>query len=161
MTTIACNRREMAADTKVSCEGIGTDVFSSIKLFSAQGSLFGMAGEDCNGQMIAFEWIQNGGTVAKAGDRPPPLESPDWIILELSRGGIAIWNKLLEREPILNQYIAVGSGRKVAMRCMAAGMSPAEAVYEACKADDFSDYPIYHATLRDRTVREWHPKRKR
>lgn len=156
MTTIACNLKEMAADTKVSFEGIGTDVFSGLKLYKSDHAIFGLTGGDCSGQIIGLEWLKLGGTPGSAGERPIPPKQADWLILELSRNGIAVYNEYLERDPVLAKYIAVGSGRKVAMYCMKVlGMSPVEAVREACKADDWSDTPIYIATLSDMSIQRW------
>lgn len=159
MTTIACNMKEMAADTKVSCEGIGTDVYSSLKLFTAHGSIYGVHGEDCSGQIRGIEWLQQG---AIPDNRPDPPAEADWHILALTPRGIAIYNTWMEKDPLLERCIAVGSGRKVALYCMKfLGMSPAQAVYEACKADDWTDTPIYVASLADPVPRRWTPAKKK
>ena len=162
MTTIACDLKQMAADSRVTLDGLAMGGFSSVKIVSTERAIYGMAGENCDGQTIALEWLSAGGTVATAGARPEPPVEADWIIVELTRGGIALYNTQLEREAVLNQFITAGSGGKVAAYCMKfLGMSPVEAVREACKVDPYSGHPIYHAMLRDRVVRPWRPKGKR
>ena len=55
--------------------------------------------------------------------------------------------------------LAVGSGRKVALYCMKyRGMSPAEAVAEACKVDHWSEVPIYRASLKSPQPELWVPR---
>lgn len=159
MTTIACNLREMAAETRVSQEGIGIDRYSSVKVFSANGILWGVTGAECTGQLIALDWLKEGAIPA---NRPTPPKHADWTIIELSHFGIACWNEHLEREQLLDSVMAVGSGRKVALYCMRVlGMTPAQAVSEACKADCWSGTPIYVARLSDPVVRLWDGKGKR
>ena len=159
MTTIACNLKEMAGDTNVTCEGVGTDIYSAIKIFAANGSLYGLVGDNCVGQLRALEWLQQGAILA---NRPEPPKKADWMILELSKTGIVIYDTFMEREETLNTYIALGSGRKVAMFCMKyLGYNPVEAVDAACKADHWTDHPIYHASLAKPTVRKWDGKKRR
>jgi hypothetical protein len=164
MTTIACSLKEMAADTRVSWEGVGTDVYTGIKLFpSSNGrkAVFGITGEDCTGSMTAVEWLQKNTPENKP--MPPDYDSGwDWKILELSPEGIAIYNERLERDVSLEPVMAVGSGRKVAYYCMKyLHMSPAEAVREACKVDHWSEVPIYVCKLEDMKVVRWVPAKKK
>ena len=162
MTTIACTRKEIAADTRVTWDGVGKDNFSAIKLYAGNGCIYGVTGGNATGSLHAIKWLQDG---APADFRPIPPEYEndwDWKLIELSKGGIAIYNEYLERETTLEPVLAVGSGRKVALYCMKyLGMSPAEAVREACKVDMWSDAPIYTATLADPVVRRWEPPKRR
>lgn len=159
MTTIAANCKEMAGDTRVSMEGVGSGSYASIKLFVANGSIYGVRGENCDGQIHGIEWIQSG---MVAANRPDPPEDADWTILELSRNGLAIYNTWMERDLLLDRFIAIGSGAKVAMYCMKhLGMSPAEAVNEACKACDWTAAPIYVASLADPVLRKWVPSKRK
>ncbi len=158
MTTIACNLTEIAADSRVTWEGVGRDQFSAVKLFPTKNAIYGVTGENCTGSLIAIDWLQSG---APKDFKPLPPEYDndwDWKLIELSKNGIAIYNTFLEREVCLDNVLAVGSGRKVALYCMKyLGMSPAEAVREACKVDCWSDIPIYHATVKSRVVARWEP----
>lgn len=159
MTTIACNREEIAADTRCTWEGVGTDVYSTIKVYAGQKSIYGITGENCDGSLKGVAWLQSG---KNKDDPPQPPEYEnawDWKIIELSPEGIGIFNIYLERDKTLEPFLAVGSGRKVAMYCMKyLGMSPAEAVNEACKVDHWSEVPIYRASLKTMKVERWHPK---
>lgn len=161
MTTIACNLKEIAADTRVTWEGIGSDAFAGIKLFAAKnGAIYGVTGANCTGSIRAVEWLQGD----RANENKPHTPEPNdwnWRLIELSKDGIAIYNEYLEKDSTLEGYLAVGSGRKVAMYCMKyLRMSPAEAVREACKIDDFSEGPIYTATLVNPKIVKWVPKKK-
>ena len=159
MTTIACNSKEMAADTQYSWEGMGIDRVKVMKLYAINGKLYGTQGENCVGQMSGLEWLREGAIPA---NRPVAPLGADWHLLELSKSGVAILNQHLEREELMEDVLAVGSGRKVALYCMRAlGMSPAQAVWEACKYDNYSSPPIYTASLIDPTIRIWKPRKKK
>jgi len=75
MTTIACDARtgQIAAETRVTYEGVGTDAYSGIKLFPAKnGAIYGVTGNNCDGSIRALEWLQ--------GDRHPDAKPhpPEW-----------------------------------------------------------------------------------
>jgi hypothetical protein len=146
----------------VTWEGIGKDVYSSLKLFSTKTAIYGVCGGDCTGSTIAINWLLSG---APKDFRPTPPEYEntwDWTIIELSPEGIALYNENLEREVTMETMLAVGSGRKVALYCMRVlGMSPPEAVHEACKMDQWSDAPLFTANLKDTTPRRWAPAPKK
>lgn len=157
MTTIACNLREIAADTRVTWEGVGTDTYRSIKLYSGPKAIYAITGENCDGSLTAVDWLR-GGALPLEKPVPPNENEWDWKIAELSSEGIAIYNTMAEREVCIEPFLAFGSGRKVAYYCMKyLGMSPPEAVREACRVDHWSELPIYHATLPSRKVKLWEP----
>lgn len=158
MTTVACNLKEIAADSHVAIEGFGKGSFSGEKLYSVNGSLYGVAGEDCDGAILAIEWLREGAS----RDFRPSASGAEWDLIELSSIGIATYNIHLEREPIHERVMAIGSGCQVALYCMKyLKMSPREAVREACKVDDWSKPPIFYASLADPVVRRLTEKRKR
>lgn len=160
MTTIACNLKEMAADTRVVWEGIGSDAYSGIKLYpSKRGGVLGVTGGNCTGALRAVEWLQQETPSLEHRPQPPTGDHGwDWKIIELTPQGIAVYNEILEREPIMDDVMAVGSGRKVALYCMKyLGMSPAQAVYEASKVDEWSDAPVFSVSLSDPKVVRWVP----
>lgn len=153
MTTVACNLREVASDSLVGFEGVGQDSFRGEKLYIANGCIYGVAGENCDGYIHAIEWFRNG---ADSTSRPQPPKKADWILMELSASGISTYNTLLERDPCYEPLMAIGSGRKVAMYCMKyLKMSPAQAVREACRVDTWSKPPVFIATLREQVVRRY------
>jgi hypothetical protein len=157
MTTIACNRNEIAADTNVTWEGVGKDSFRAIKIFAGKKAIYGITGGDSTGSLTAIEWLRKGVDAGESKPLPPEYEHTwDWKIIELSRSGIAVYNEYLEREICEEPCLAVGSGRKVALYCMKyLHMSPAEAVREACRVDLWSEVPIFHAALSDMKIKEW------
>ncbi len=157
MTTIALNLKEMAADTRCTWEGVGTDVYQAVKIFAGPKALYAITGENCDGSAICVEWLQSGTGPQGRPDRPEDCEW-DWKVVELSVGGIAIYNTYFEREVTTEPYLAFGSGRKVAYYCMKyLGMAPAEAVREACKVDHWSEVPVYSAKLADLAIQRWKP----
>lgn len=164
MTTIACNRKEIAADTRVTWEGVGTDVYTAPKLYIGRNAIYGVTGDDCTGAVRAIEWLK-GERNPEAKPMPPEYEhSWDWKIIELSAEGIAIYNEILEREVTDEDVLAVGSGRKVAMHCMLYELprkSPAEAVMAACRVDHYSSVPIYTASLERMKLERWKPQPRR
>ena len=163
MTTIACNLKEIAGDTRVTWEGIGTDAFSGIKIFPAKnGAIYGVTGENCAGSIRAIEWLQ-GDRLPEYKPQPPEYEHDwSWRLIELSADGIALYNEYLERERTFDPILAVGSGRKVAIYCMRyLHMTPAEAVHEACKVDHWSQAPVFTASLAEPEVVRWKPAPKK
>lgn len=158
MTTLACNLKEMAGETRVTMEGIGTDAFQAIKIFIGKDAIYAVTGENCTGSLRALEWLQSE-QLEDRRPQPPEYEHDwSWLIVELSADGIGIYNEYLEREQTLEPVLALGSGRKVALYCMKyLHMSPAEAVREACKVDHHSELPIYRATLASMEVELWKP----
>lgn len=159
MTTIAVTLKEIAGDSNITWEGVGTDVFSGVKLFPAKnGAIYGMTGENCTGCLRAIVWLQ-GDRLEENKPLPPEYEHDwDWKLIELSKDGISLYNEYLERERTVESMLAVGSGRKVALYCMRYHrMSPAEAVREACKVDHWSESPIFTASLLKPEVTRWKP----
>jgi hypothetical protein len=165
MTTIAANLKEVASDSRVTWEGVGSDIYSSIKIFptsNGKPAIYGVTGGDCTGSIRALEWLQGVRDTATKPSPPDYEHSWDWKLIELSSDGLAIYNEYLEREMCTEPMLAVGSGRKVALYCMKyLHMSPAEAVREACKVDHWSEVPIYVCRLDDLKVVRWTPAKKK
>ncbi|HUT03316.1 MAG TPA: hypothetical protein VM163_05440 [bacterium] len=161
MTTIACDRESIACDTRAGYTEVNDDTFVSLKLYPAKsvGALYGLSGENCAGAIMALEWLQSERN-PELKPRPPDYDHDwDWKLLELSRRGIAVYNEYLERDPIIERVAAIGSGAKVALYCMKIlGMSPAEAVREACKVDHHSELPIYVVSLNTMRVARYRLK---
>jgi len=164
MTTIACNRHEMAADTRVTWDGVGTDVYTACKLYVGRNAVYGVTGDNCAGAIRAIEWLK-GDRNPESKPQPPEYDHDwDWKVIELSPGGIAIYNELLEREVTEEDVLAVGSGRKVALHCMlheTPRKSPAEAVMAACRVDHYSSVPIYRVRLDTLKLERWKPAPRR
>lgn len=148
MTTIACTRKVMAADSCFTFDdiGIGTGQASSKKLHRIGKSIFGERGEDCTGVSFALDWIRRG---CKWRDRPTMPKGASFNLLELNPNGIFLWSQALDRDLITEPNFAVGSGAKVALYCMRhLGMSPLKAVAEAAKVDAFTKGPFFSESLK-------------
>lgn len=138
MTTIACNLKVIAADSK--CTWGDTDVgFSCMKLFKVGESIYGTRGD--NHSNLFVEWAKAG---FKRGRKPSIVgKDPDFTILELSPSGISIWDEFFVRIELKDKNFAVGSGAKIALYCMRHhNMSPEDAVKEAAKVDEYTKLPV-------------------
>ena len=139
MTTVACNSKEMAGDSLVTDDEIGVGAYSGIKLHRIGKSIFGESGEDCSGIGHALKWLRTNRKSAP----PDAIEDSDWHLLELAPDGIFVWDTWMHREPVKEQTMAIGSGRKVALYCMRyLNMSPEQAVFEASKVDHHTRPPV-------------------
>lgn len=145
MTTIACNLKEMAGDSLVTDDDIGTGTRLGMKLWRVRKSVFGVAGEDCSGEGLARYWLEHD---YKTHQPPVPDDDWDWHFLELSPQGIFVWDKWMHREQVMEETMAIGSGRKVALYCMRIlHMTPAKAVFEASKVDHHTRPPVHTVPL--------------
>lgn len=148
MTTVACNLREIAADSCVTFDdiGLGTGQASTTKLHRIGRSIYAERGENTNGVRQMLDWIRRGAKWKQAPDLP---KAADFSLLELSPSGIFLWDSGLGRDPINEPNFAIGSGGKVALYCMRyLKMTPAQAVAEAEKVDAFTKGPIMVERLR-------------
>ena len=141
MTTIVCNRKGMAADTRVSIEGCV--YYHAPKIFKIRNSLFGTA-KDGMMCLVIIEWL-------KTKDRNPLKLYEHWTdetdrsdawVLELDKNGIYLWDGWGMREQLLDQRYAIGSGSKIAITLLDEGKTLEEAVEGAIKLDQYSGNPI-------------------
>jgi hypothetical protein len=157
MTTIACSLREIASDSKIGEEDLAGGWYRGPKLRRIGNRIFAEAGNTDEVPLL-YEWIERG---ANPTDRPVLSPAADFLLLELSRDGIAVWTKYLTRTPMDTEFAAIGSGGPIALYLMRfQGMSPPAAVREACRVDEASEPPVYVATLRDHEIRQWRPRKK-
>jgi ATP-dependent protease HslVU (ClpYQ) peptidase subunit len=150
VTTIACNRREMAGDSCVTYDdlGVGTGQYSSRKIHRIGKSIFGERGESTAEVPILLDWIRGG---CKAKKRPTLTKNADFFLLELSPDGIFLWTHHVARERVDEPNFAIGSGAKVALYCMRhLGMTPEKAVQEAAKVDVYTKGPFVVERIRTR-----------
>ena len=139
MTTIACNKKQMVSDSKVSLAHKGF-TYPAIKIVKAGKVLIGAAGD--GGDCTRFlKWAENGfkGAEPKWGD----TTTDDQIVgLVVRDEGIFIWSRGdPEPERIEADYFAVGSGGKAARAVMMMGGDPVKAVEIACLVDDLNSGP--------------------
>jgi ATP-dependent protease HslVU (ClpYQ) peptidase subunit len=135
MTTIAANRKCMAADRKVTG---GDASYSTVKIRRIGEAVVGCAGD--NTAIAKFvRWLESG-----KKDEPPKFGKDDSLeALVLTRAGLFIYDTGCEPDEIKDACFAVGSGRQAAltaMRCYKA--SPKRAVEVACKVDNDTAGPV-------------------
>jgi hypothetical protein len=130
VTTVAWKAGEIAADRQA-------DGWLSVgKLFRLKdGSVIGGAGfYDEIVEVVA--WINAG---AKPEEKPALPDRPDGSDFIIAcPDGKAYWltSPFLRRVELLDPFIAIGTGAKIALGAMAAGASARRAVEIACKYDE-------------------------
>lgn len=129
MTTIAANRRAMAADSKVTD---GDTYYFTNKLHEINGSIVGVAGI-CSATNKFLEWFRAG--CQRDG---PALEEDDSVgfsALVLSRKGLFVYSGCFEPDKLDDRYYAIGTGKQHAIGMFRQGATPVEAVRAAAKVD--------------------------
>lgn len=148
MTTIACTRTSIAADSCFTFDdiGIGTGQAKCKKLHRVGRSVYGERGENCTGVNLVLDWLRRGG---KWKQRPIVPKGAEWNLLELSPKGIFLWSSALDRDEINEPNFAIGSGAKAALYCMRyLSMNPLKAVEEAAKVDAFTRGPFFSHSIK-------------
>ena len=145
MTTIACDRTTMAADSLVTCSGSRN--CQTAKIWRHHRSIFGACG-DCPAIAKFRRWVEAGMPQTEV---PTFDDDADLGVLELRPDGIYIWDVGLfpDRLEDAEQNYATGSiGAGVALYAMRVlNMSPADAMREACRVDTESGAPVRYLTL--------------
>lgn len=152
MTTVAANRKVMAADSQVSWEF--HKGFQTPKIFRIDNSLYGLAGD--NWGNVFIEWAKDGFNQKKKPDiGDERWADADFDVLELAPSGLYLWDKHLVRVKLKDNEYAIGSGSKFAILAMRElGYDPKAAVELACKYDDYTKAPIDVESLKDETTAE-------
>jgi ATP-dependent protease HslVU (ClpYQ) peptidase subunit len=126
MTTIACNRELMAADSICTADN---ESFKVRKIFRKGGAIIGGAGECADIQKF----------VAWHGSKDPmPDLGDEFTAVVLTANGIFTCTKDCQMIQVLDPYYAIGSGRQGAMVAMDKGDGPRLAVAAACRRDLYS-----------------------
>ena len=138
MTTIVANLECMAADQRATDDG--PPLCHTKKLHWVKDSIFGLAGDVMAG-LAVLEWMKSPKrkreTLYKMfGD--DVQWRYEFVLMELSRDGLALWNAWGVRMPILDKCYAIGTGGSVALEVVEAGGTPEEGVRRAMKRDQFS-----------------------
>lgn len=125
MTTIAANKRCMAADRRVS---YGDTHFSSVKIRRIGKAIVGCAGD---GEAVAqfFDWYAR-----KRKKLPDKIEGAvDALVLTAE--GLYHYDKHGYPDMVTDEFMAIGSGGMAAVAAMHCGKDPAEAVAIAALVD--------------------------
>jgi hypothetical protein len=144
VTVIACNLREIAADTLIEVDDARP--YHTSKLFRLNdGSVVGYCG---TGYEYVIEWLRAG---AIPENRPEKKDGQDFQILHLTSSGILMYVNSPIPDPMRERFAAIGSGSNVAFYCMKVlKMTPAKAVRESIKVSPGCGGPIDVMRLRGR-----------
>lgn len=137
MTTIACNRKGMAADKRIS----NVPLFKTNKIFRIRGSLIGIAGN--TEQALRFvEWRRS------PDAKPTFIETASFEALELSPDGkLTWWGTEMVGIEIQDECYAIGSGAAYALGAMAMRASPKRAIEVAARYDSSTGSDVQVMTL--------------
>lgn len=132
MTTVAWDGFELAADSMVS---LGSIKYTARKLFRlADGSILGASGKTTDISRLVKYLNGETAVVPKISSVHAIHVTPDKTVY-LYAGGI-------DTQPVLDRYVAVGTGGDIALGAMEAGKSAFLAVEIACRRDSSSGPPV-------------------
>lgn len=140
MTTIAANRKMMAADRKVTDEnGLRT----ARKIVRVGDAIVGCAGT-CSLTIAFLAYLEVMATCDhdEVAEKPRVGKDDSLSALILTPLGLFVCDESFEIEEILDDFYAVGTGAKAALAAMHLGCSPIEAVEIACRVDPDTGGPI-------------------
>lgn len=131
MTTIACDRKRMAFDTRTVED---TKCWpANDKVVRIGPALVGCAGDD--GQIQQFlKWMR------KPRSKPPELN--DIVAMALRPDGIWHYRNGVICTPVDTAFFAIGSGEGYAIGAMEEGATPKRAVEVAAKWDPNTGHPV-------------------
>lgn len=141
MTTIAANRRCMAADRYITDDcGPSTER----KIVRIGDAIVGAAGTTSACEKALRYLADLPGIAADENPIPPTFaKDDDLVVLILTPVGLfLIRDTGLQIEELADPHFAIGSGGKAARAGMVLGMEPWDAVDLACQVDCYSDLPI-------------------
>lgn len=150
MTTIACDREIMVADSKVV---MGSDLHyrSNKKIVRVKDKIVGAAGLDYYIgqflQMMRFGEL----TRFTIRDCDVGVDDLDFIGIVLDESGIWIADSTLSIERINEPFYAIGSGGVAARAAMMVGADPKTAVKIAAKLDSSTGLPLVTLRLKRKT----------
>ena len=142
LTTVACNREEMAADSQVNVGN--TVVGETTKVRRVRGDLVGTCGKTADG-ILFREWYE-AGAVRGDGGAGPKLDG-DFVALILRPEGVFVSHDDYVLVPVERGEYAIGSGMDFALAAMRAGETPEGAVCIACDLDSGSGPPVVSMSL--------------
>lgn len=150
MTTVIALPEQgiMASDSLITTYGNLTQ-YRSDKLYRANGSIFGEAG-DVEAGLRFRRWAQDG---MPKKDRPKFVgyDQDLFYVLELAKDGLWIWDLTMVRQKVMDTVYAIGSGGKVALYCVVVlKMTAEQAILEAAKVDIHTAGPVQILRLNER-----------
>ncbi len=136
MTTIVCDRKVMAADTRVTGGG---SICHESKIVRIGTSLYGLAG-DADLGLILLEWLRSTRNRLVLYKHIPEGWRNDVVIMELNPAGIVLWNGWGVGRKILDQSYAIGSGGPIALGLLRKGHSLQDCLAGAIEQDECSGW---------------------
>lgn len=146
MTTIAADRRTMAADRKVSDCDANTS-YRTRKIWQIGNVIVGAAGD--NVAIVKFvRWLEKGGRAKHPDFREPGQDSEaEFAALVLTPSGLFVYDTSCQPDEVADPFYAIGSGAQAALAAMHLGASPVKAVEIACLVDNDSGGPVDSLSL--------------
>lgn len=141
MTTIACDRKSMAADSRTSWDADHVVVDDKIEIIN--GSIIGCAGSVPDIWKF-LEWFRSAGAVPR-----PELEGDDFLALELNESGLYLYMGSTYPSKVEDRFAAFGSGGMAAKAAMLCGKTAEQAVKIAILCDKNSGGPVRSVALAD------------
>lgn len=134
----------IASDTMLSYGGTCLPQTNLRKVRRIGDALYGMTGHPEDFELFE-EWFQNG-----ADKNEKPSLNDDFLLLAVNQEGrIQFWTDSLAPYDIDAGFMAIGSGKELALAAMEAGADAIRAVEIACKYDTGSELPVASVTFDD------------
>ena len=133
MTTVACNRDYIAADSLI----VGDHMGHGRKVFKVKGNCIGIAGTYV-ASMNFVRWYKR-----KDKDSPPDgIEDVNALVLTPS-GSIRVYEGTVDYYEVEDDFCAIGSGAGAALAAMHLGCNPVKAIETATKVDAYTGGKIH------------------
>jgi hypothetical protein len=132
MTTIACNHKEMAADSLTQWDGTK---WEEIKILRVGNAIIGTAGSSKDTPMFCAWYVDQ--------DKKKPKLGNDFQGMVLRPDGVYLYDANCDPVRVERGFHAIGSGEKAALAAMLCGKRPKDAVEVACKVDAASGLPVH------------------
>lgn len=126
MTTVVCNRHEMACDSYLTD---GHTIQSVRKVFRRKGHVVGIAGDYAACMDFVTWWLRGGG--AEYDGEMGEVE----VLILTKAGKILHYSSCSKPFELRDDFAAIGSGSAAAMGALHMGATPAQAVLAASKVD--------------------------
>jgi len=142
MTTIACDRKSMVGDRKVTD---GSLSYTTTKVFVIGDSIVGVAGVvSATNRWLA--WYRSGCPT----DGPSFSDDEEMNALVLNRRGIFLYAQCCDPDKLDDPFYAIGSGGMAALSLMKnCGWSPRDSVVGASKVDNHTGGKVNELFLSD------------
>lgn len=146
MTTIIADAKRgvLVSDSRITTFGSLTQ-YGAEKLYRISKAVYGEAG-DVEDSLKFRRWVLDG--QPKAGR--PKYTGDTFNVLELTKGGLYLWDYTLARQEMRETEYAIGSGQAIALYVMRVlGKTAEEAIEEVAKIDIHTAGPVQVLSLKE------------